>query len=299
MERGRRRQIRGPGEGPQMSEIPPYIQKPSIEEIAYHEAGHVVLHVVLKIPFESATISPMFWIKGNLGGVVAIQAKWSKKSWRENEYVCILAGPVCQCMYSRKPCCWESGGVTYTHGEVNEVFEMLRRTCSSNKEAVQRFEYYLHRTERMLIRFSSKVHLIAAALIDNEHLTSEQIHWLFIHSSKMALAPNLRPPDKMAESPAILLSGLLGSCESYGFYSPTDNEIQLTSGLRFAGEDEAEYYTRALCHELAHWASFLHLSRVERAWVMRKYHLLRLACGGDASRDSIEERFACYASGEQ
>jgi len=273
--------------------------RPTLEAIAYHEAGHVVAHIVLKIPLESAMIRPMWGVEGSLGGVTTVHDRWSKKSWREKEYVCILAGPICQCMVSRNPYWWKSGGKVCASPEIFEVLDSLRKSCPTEDEAVRRFQYYVNWTERMLVRFSAKVHLIAAALIDNEHLTSEQIRWLFIHSKKKTPAPKSKPLDKMAETPDVVLSGLRGSCESYGFYSPRDNEIQLTSGLRFAGEDEAEYYIRALCHELAHWASFLYLSRVERAWVMREYDLLRLACGGDASRNSIEERLACYASGEQ
>jgi hypothetical protein len=80
--------------------------------------------------------------------------------------------------------------------------------------------------------------------------------------------------------PDIALSGVRLSCSHIGYYSPKDNEIRLTHGLYLTNildgqvehaKDEAEQYIWALNHELTHWASFLFLSSMERARVLRDY----------------------------
>ncbi len=99
------------------------------------------------------------------------------------------------------------------------------------------------------------------------------------------------------EPPIIRLSGIHGSCYQGGFYSPKDNKILLTSGIRFVKEDEAEFYIQTLNHEIAHWAAFLFLSPIERTQVLREYDIQRHLGQGDASWNSMLEAIANYASG--
>jgi len=99
------------------------------------------------------------------------------------------------------------------------------------------------------------------------------------------------------EAPNIMLAGIRGSCYSAGFYSPEENKILLTSGIRFVNEDQAEFYIWLLNHEIAHWAAFLFLSPIERTQVLKEYDIQKHLGQGDASWNSVLEVFAYYASG--
>lgn len=108
--------------------------------------------------------------------------------------------------------------------------------------------------------------------------------------------PIITAVSPLLEPPIITLSGIHGSCYQGGFYSPEENKILLASGIRYVKEDEAEFYIWLLNHELAHWATLMFLSPVERTQVLREYDIQKHLNQGE-TRYHLLEAIAYYASG--
>lgn len=99
----------------------------TLKEVAYHEAGHAVMHVIRDIPFERATIIPTDDFHGSVkcdtGQSIALYLNLGQNS-RENRalaigtILCYLAGPAAEERLTGR---YDEAGASHDMREVEQI----------------------------------------------------------------------------------------------------------------------------------------------------------------------------------
>lgn len=148
------------------------------EAVAYHEAGHAVIALAMRISVEHATIRKMGESLGHVMPHLSLDDLFDEVlpySGRK-EIIFDLAGPVAECMLLR---CKEDE--LFNFPEVSEAYEKCRTGVADGVECNKLFAHYIRQANRILLRRWREVELIARSLISRNQLSGQQIRWLISH----------------------------------------------------------------------------------------------------------------------
>lgn len=160
-------------------------RKQANTETAYHEAGHVVVALVLKMPFSSVTIERD---KESWGHVDSFPRGWG---WPLNNadkaaLTYLLAGPLCQWMFTGRTR-WSDKEVSNALGvcEGRHTKEgRLGIDWATQQKALDLLGQLMDRTERILKLHWHEVKLIAEALLKEKTLCKLEVLTLFLTSQR-------------------------------------------------------------------------------------------------------------------
>jgi hypothetical protein len=136
--------------------------------LAYHEAGHAVIGMILDCGVESATIKPA---RASLGSVDVDQLHAIK---HENKILFSLAGLVAECEFTGEPCDWKADKMKYDMRSVGHSRNQLRLNAREVKER----DEYEAATRKLVRKHWRQIGAVAAALLKRETLSRIELRAL-------------------------------------------------------------------------------------------------------------------------
>jgi len=154
-------------------------KQPDLWEIAYHEAGHAVIHWVLGIPQRHATIKPDPNGR-SLGHVEIRRPRWfreprtpkeeeRRRLYAENEILALLAGRIAQSRYAGKRISW---GFENDYQQVRNLVSVI---SYHNDVSFAFLKYCEKQTVRMVEANWPQIAEVAKQLMTHTTLDSSQI----------------------------------------------------------------------------------------------------------------------------
>lgn len=147
------------------------------EETAYHEAGHVLMAIVLGARVSHATIEPDRDDGPDRHGDVRIlwpRSKWSDKAFAEKLVATALAGPVAEMLYTGEP--YHPGFVAEWAGDWQHAFAAAAAIVGDERRRLTWLEAQVRGIYQLLdARYWPAVAALADELSAHETLEEEQI----------------------------------------------------------------------------------------------------------------------------
>jgi len=166
----------------------------ALKKVAYHEAGHVVAHVVLGLPFEMVTIVPDEDREGRVEGLrpEEIQNKWEEgdredlavRDWMERELIALYAGPIAQRRQfprSRTNGVHQLGGKRYAvpGSDQSQIVRQCHDLFQGEREVANAYERFITARARSLVEhYWSEIETLALALLERKTMTELEVRKL-------------------------------------------------------------------------------------------------------------------------
>lgn len=154
-------------------------EQPEQMAVAYHEAGHAVMAIIVGRPIQKVTISAANMATGGVRlGACKIQKGRSKptKDWLEDEALIFFAGMVAESHFTGQYC--EQGAGQ----DLRIVRKLLSRTRAASQRQLEKLERrLLDKTEYLLAeeQHSKAIQLVASELIEKSTISGRAVAHLF------------------------------------------------------------------------------------------------------------------------
>ena len=158
-------------------------EKYSEKNTAYHEAGHIVVHIEKNVVFGGATIVPRYDSEGDcfLAGETIPASPPVNISYTDNAVIC-LAGPYAEAKLrgcSFLECCDNSEGGDYNQAHKMVEFEyrinFFVNHCMGEQSTETLYQRYKQEAREIVDKRWNWVEAIAQALLEYKELTHDQI----------------------------------------------------------------------------------------------------------------------------
>ncbi len=159
-------------------------EQPEQMTIAYHEAGHAVMAIIVGRPIQKVTISAANISTGGVRlGACKIRKGRSKpsKDWLEDEALILFAGMVAESHFTGQYCEIGAGQ------DLRNVRSLLSQTRAASQKQLQKLERkLLDKTEYLLSeeRISKAIQLVANELMEKTTISGRAVLHLFNQAAK-------------------------------------------------------------------------------------------------------------------
>jgi len=169
-------------------------EKRSTQNVAYHEAGHAVAHLVMNVPMRRASIIP----KENTLGFVSVQKspRWLThlfefgNPWENNRatryilaaIICYMAGKIAEKKFTGR------NNNLGSKSDMEMTYRLAETICFDNDEIRALLKWLSLHTEKLISKHWESVDVLAKKLLDEKSLSAKEIRKTLIN-----VYPNVVP----------------------------------------------------------------------------------------------------------